>query len=154
MMAGLCVFNDQAIGLNLALACVPMCGLLILGGLYWRAKLHQLDGKRDTLNQVLGQAVRWRMPLLATSLAAIVLAIMAWTSGLSASTGERWAVTIAAILAALEYVNYYHRQLQHFDHWPDFQRLVSGRGFQPSQMATDLKRFQAKEGASSIADLK
>ena len=145
MMAGLCVFNEQAVGLALALACVPMCGLLILGGLYWRAKLHQLEGRRDTLNHILEQAVRWRMPLLATSLAAIVLAIMAWTADLAASTGERWAVTIAALLAALEYVNYYHSQLQHFDHWPDFQRLISGRGFQPSQMAMDLKRFEGSQ---------
>jgi len=38
----------------------------------------------------------------------------------------------------LEHVNYYHRQLQHFDHWPDFKRLITGRGFRRSQLSVDL----------------
>ena len=141
-MVLLCHWFDQAVGLWLALACVPMCGLLVIGGLYWRAKLHQLEGRSETMRAFLPHALRWQGPMLATSALAIVLAAAAWFIDIAASTGERWAITSAAILAALEYVNYYHRQLQHFDHGPDLQRLLSGRGFQPSQMARDLERFR------------
>ena len=142
MMVFMCLWWEQPVGLALALACVPMCGLLIIGGLYWRAKLHQLEGRGETMRAFLPLAVKARLPLLATTALALVLAVAAWFTDLAVSTGERWAVTAAATLAALEYVNYYHRQLQHFDHWPDFQRLITGRGFQPSQMARDLERFE------------
>jgi hypothetical protein len=51
---------------------------------------------------------------------------------------DRIAATACAVLAALEYVNYYHRQLQHFDNWADFKRLIAGKGFRKSWMARDL----------------
>ncbi|MEM6494407.1 MAG: hypothetical protein AAF650_08510 [Pseudomonadota bacterium] len=140
IMVFLCWQNAQPVGLGLALACVPMCCLLVLGGLYWRAKLHQLEGRSDTLARALLLARKWRLALLGTTLLACVLAVASWFTDLAASEGERWAITAAAILAALEYVNYYHRQLQHFDNWPDFLRLITGRGFRVSQMAHDLKR--------------
>lgn len=50
---------------------------------------------------------------------------------------------IASLLALAEYVNYYHRQLQHFDNWPDFHRLITGRGFRPAKMALDLAAWRA-----------
>lgn len=142
IMLYVCFQTEQAVGFGLALACVPMCGLLILGGLYWRAKLHQLEGRSDTLENVLGQARTWRLPLLATTSLACFLVVGLWFTDLAASSGERWSITAAAVLAALEYVNYYHRQLQHFDNWADFKRLITGRGFQVSQMARDLERFE------------
>jgi hypothetical protein len=136
-----CLSTDQEIGVGLVLACLPMCGLLLLGGFYWRAKLHQLDGRRDTLDRVLRQARHWQAPLLATSVMAALLAIASWLlPELAASKGERWAISAAAALAALEYINYNHRQLQHFDHPADFRRLITGRGFQPSQLAKDMRR--------------
>ncbi|MEM7688329.1 MAG: hypothetical protein AAF291_04840 [Pseudomonadota bacterium] len=140
VMFFLCWRTDQAVGLGLALACVPMCGLLVIGGLYWRAKLHQLEGRTQTLERVLALARKWRLPLLATTALACVLAVAVWFTDLAASSGERWAITTAAILSALEYVNYYHCQLQHFDHLADWQRLISGRGFQKSWLARDLER--------------
>jgi hypothetical protein len=48
------------------------------------------------------------------------------------------AAAVLILLAALEYVNYYHRQLQHFDCWSDFKRLISTRQLRPSHMARDL----------------
>jgi hypothetical protein len=147
IMLFLCWRTDQPVGLALALACVPMCGLLIVGGLYWRAKLHQLEGRGETMRAFLSLALKSRLPLLATTALAVVLAVAVWFTDLAVSTGERWAVTVAAVLAALEYVNYYHRQLQHFDHWPDFQRLITGRGFPVAQMARDLERFERRNSA-------
>lgn len=140
IMVFVCLRAEQPISFGLALACVPMCGLLVLGGLYWRAKLHQLEGRTDSLERVLIEARKWRLPLLATASLTVVLAVGVWFTALAASTGEKWAISIAAGLAALEYVNYYHRQLQHFDNWSDFKRVVTGRGFQTSRMARDLRR--------------
>lgn len=142
IMVFLAYSYNQPVGLGLALACVPMCGLLVLGGLYWRAKLHQLEGRLHTLESVLALARKWRWPLLITTALACVFAVGVWLTDIAASTGERWAIITAAILAALEYVNYYHRQLQHFDNGPDFQRFITGRGFQKSWMARDLERFE------------
>lgn len=45
-----------------------------------------------------------------------------------------------AVLAGLEYVNYYHVQLQHFDNAADIKRLLSGRGFRPAHLARALRR--------------
>jgi len=54
------------------------------------------------------------------------------------------AATFAAVMAVLEYINYYHRQIQHFDHMSDFKRLIKGRGFRPAQMNQDLKSWRNK----------
>ena len=79
--------------------------------------------------------------MLLGSLVALGIAGLSWlwpetTQGLA----ERWVVTVAALLAVLEYVNYYHRQLQHFDNASDWRRLLAGRGFRPSQLSRDLVR--------------
>ena len=113
MMVFFCTTQQQAISWWLAFACVPMCASLVLGGLYWRAKLHQLEGDARTMQAFLPHADRWQVPLLVLSMAALLVSAAAWIIGLGASTGDRISITIAAVLAGLEYVNYYHRQLQH-----------------------------------------
>lgn len=71
--------------------------------------------------------------------------LASWMTGeFALSLGDRITASIAASLAMLEYVNYYHRQLQHFDHAADWKRLLEGRGFRASQMATDLQRLRQK----------
>ncbi len=125
-------------------AFVPMCALLLVGGLYWRGKLHALDGRPAALSSALGLAHRGQMPVLAVSAAALLAALASWfVPELSVSLADRMVASAASALAVLEYVNYYHRQLQHFDHRADFERLLSGRGFRKSQMAVDLARFRA-----------
>jgi hypothetical protein len=127
------------VGWPTLVALLPVCGLLIVGGLYWRGKLFALRGDRAALSGALALADRLDKPLLSLTLAALVLAAAGLALPLpGASEGDRWAVLIAALLALAEYVNYYHRQLQHFDNWPDFQRLITGRGFRPAKMAVDL----------------
>jgi len=121
-----------------------MCGLLIIGGLYWRAKLHQLEGRSQTLKAFLPVADKLQVPFAVLSAIALAVCGAAWLSGLGASQGDRIAITVAAVLAALEHINYYHRQLQHFDHPADFKRLMTGRGFAVSQMASDLARWRKR----------
>ncbi|WP_298304711.1 hypothetical protein [uncultured Erythrobacter sp.] len=139
-----CSSLDQPMSWWLAFACLPMCGLLVLGGLYWRAKLHQLGGQSETLKSFLPMADKWQVPLAALSALAVAVAAGAWLLDLGASTGDTVCITVAAVLAGLEYINYYHRQLQHFDHPADFKRLMSGRGFARAQMAVDLAKFRRK----------
>jgi hypothetical protein len=128
-------------------ALVPVIGLLIVGGLYWRGKLKALEGNRAVLDSALQIADRWDRALLILTLAALALAAAGFVLAIPGSTAaDRWAVLVAALLAAAEYVNYYHRQLQHFDNWPDFQRLMKGRGFRPAKMAVDLAAWRARRG--------
>lgn len=54
------------------------------------------------------------------------------------------------VLAVLEYINYYHRQLQHFDNKADFQRLWTGKGFRRSQLARSLEKW--RKSRSSLAN--
>lgn len=72
----------------------------------------------------------------------VATAIASWFAPwLSNGLADRIVASVAATLAALEYVNYYRRQLQHFDHAADFRRLKEGRGFRKSQLRSDLERF-------------
>ncbi|SHN58373.1 hypothetical protein [Erythrobacter sanguineus] len=136
--------NGARLGWPTFAALVPGCGLLIIGGLYWRGKLHALQGDKAALDKALAVADRFDRPLLLLTIAACLLAAAGFIPPLRESDGgERWAVLIAALLALAEYVNYYHRQLQHFDNWPDFQRLITGRGFRPAKMAVDLAAWRA-----------
>ena len=122
------------------LALVPMTALLIIGAVYWRAKVRQLQQKRYQIAPVLAKIGRLRLPVLILTILSALVAIASWfIPYLAISAADRICASIAAALAALEYVNYYHRQLQHFDNAADFKRLLSGKGFRVSQMARDLR---------------
>lgn len=124
---------------------IPMCGLLVVGGLYWRGKHQQLTKDRTLLDSTLKLAHQTQVPLLILTILASLIAALAWGPfPFTKGTGDRIVATIAAVLAALEYINYYHRQVQHFDHMTDFKRLITGRGFRPSQMSQDLRQWRAK----------
>ena len=122
-------------------AILPMCGLLLVGGLYWRGKLQELAKGRD-IRALLRRIRQVQLPLLALTLLAAGAVLASWMiAGLAANPADRWVATAAASLAALEYVNYYHRQLQHFDHAADFKRLLSGRGLRRSWLSRDIERL-------------
>jgi hypothetical protein len=124
---------------------VPMCGLLLLGGLYWRAKLRLLQDQHQQLAILLPWARSLQWPFAIASAIVCALCLASWMTGeFALSLGDRITASIAALLAMLEYVNYYHRQLQHFDHAADWKRLLAGRGFRVSQMAADLQRLRQK----------
>ncbi|WP_226700640.1 hypothetical protein [Qipengyuania gaetbuli] len=123
---------------------LPMCGLLLLGSAYWRAKLAGVEGDRSKLSTVLGAADRLDRLLFLLAFASLTAAIASWVlPSLSVSLADRIAATVCSVLAMLEYVNYYHRQLQHFDHGEDFRRLLGGKGFRRSQMSVDLQQYRA-----------
>lgn len=126
----------------------PVIGLLVIGGLYWRGKLHAMQAEGGALDTVLALADRMQRPLLVLTALALVIGIGGFVFPIPGSdAANRWAALIASLLALAEYVNYYHRQLQHFDNWPDFQHLITGKGFRPAKMAVDLAVWRAARAA-------
>lgn len=127
--------------LAIGLAVSAFAGFLLVGAAYWAGLDQRLTtSNRSTLTKALALAHRLEIPLLLITGAALPMLAFAIYNG-----GWSWPVIGAAILtllAALEYVNYYHRQLQHFDCWSDFKRLMAGRGFRRSHMARDLAAYR------------
>jgi hypothetical protein len=126
-------------------AMIPMCGLLYIGGIYWRSKRQALDEGMMPVWRVMPHISKAQYPLMLLSLLAIAVAMLLWAQpSLSPSRGDQLTATAAATLAVLEYFNYYHRQLQHFDHGPDLKRLLSGQGFRRAQLASDLQSWKQR----------
>jgi hypothetical protein len=55
------------------------------------------------------------------------------------------ATMACAFLALLEYVNYYHVQLQNFDHIADLKRIFRGGHLREAHLAKALRRFRARQ---------
>lgn len=64
----------DGIGWPTLAALLPVCGLLVVGGLYWRGKLHALRGEGTALAGALALADGCERPLLVLTLLALVLA--------------------------------------------------------------------------------
>ena len=126
-----------------SVACmVPMVLMLMIGAYYWRAKLKRLENRSYGFASAMGLIAGLKWPVLGLTILAFLTLIYAWiTPDLFTGGWDKGVATFSAIMAVLEYVNYYHRQLQHFDHSEDFKRLLSGNGLRPSQMAKDLKLY-------------
>ncbi len=137
--------RDAIETVSIALAMVATAGFLVVGTAYWRGVDRRLRfADRLSIKGALGLADRVEKPLLVVSAAAITTTVAAL-----AYNGWSRAVIAAAVLsllAALEYINYYHRQLQHFDNRADLKRLLTGRGARPSHMARDLAAWRRKNG--------
>lgn len=137
----------EAVGLGLAI--VAAAGFLVVGAAYWRAVDRRLRlGDQSATPSALALADRLEKPLLGVLLLATVAALAAL-----ATHGWSRAVIAAAalwLLAALEYVNYYHRQLQYFDNMADLKHLLVGRGLKPAHMARDLAAWRARPAASHM----
>ena len=112
--------------------------LLGIGAAYWRFKVRRLRrDQRDSTVLLWIERLRW--PSLAVTISGAGVAALGWIApALSVGLADRIAASACAVLAGLEYVNYYHRQLQHFDNATDFRRMLSGKGFRKSWMARDL----------------
>lgn len=119
------------------LAAIACGGFLLVGSFYWSGKHDRIEhGGRKKIDRALTIAVRAKWPLLFITAASIVVDVYA-----IATAGFRPALIAASVLtllAGLEYVNYYQLQLQHFDRWSDFQRLMTERKLRQAHMARDL----------------
>jgi len=125
-----------------AFACAA---LLAVGGLYWRAVLKRMEGAPaafETLIPRLAMAGPFLLAMVTASAAALALDVALFGEGW---TGGRIAAAVLTLLAALEYVNYYVVQLQHFDNPADFKRLIAGRGFRKAHLARDIAAWRTKQ---------
>lgn len=137
--------------LLMAVAIAACAGFLIVGAAYWRAVDQRLRfGNRTPLNRILAVADEVEVPLLL--LAGVATLILSYAVRELGWTAPVIAAAILILLAALEYVNYYHRQLQHFDRWSDIKRLISTRRLRPSHMARALaahRKLKWKRGLAA-----
>ena len=116
---------------------------LVVGALYWRGVDQRLKGLGDgALVQALAVADRLERPGLVATGAAIIVSLAAIAlDGLSRTS---IAAALLTLLAALEYVNYYRRQLQYFDNFADLKRLLSTGRLRRAHLARDLEAFRAR----------
>jgi hypothetical protein len=126
----------------MGLAITSCAGFLLIGAAYWWSLDRRLRcSDRRSIAQALALADRLEVPLLATTAAAAGAIVYVffrhgWTSPVTGAA-------LLALLAVLEYVNYYHRQLQHFDNWNAFKRLITRFRLPRAHMARDLAAYRS-----------
>ena len=116
--------------------------LLVIGTIVLRMMLRKARGEPNPTKGRIALLAWMRWPAIGLCIAAAVaLGAQCIADGVQL---DAWFVApaILLLLAVLEYINYYHFQLQHFDHAPDWQRLVSGRGFRRSHLAREIDRWK------------
>lgn len=127
----------------MALAILACGGFLVVGARYWLALDAKLKGKgRERLARALRFADRAERPLLMASGAAVLA--VAGGFALVGFTAPIVAGALLTALAWLEYVNYYHRQLQNFDKASDLARLFGSGRLRRAHMARDLAAWRAR----------
>ena len=139
--------TGNALGWFALVCCIPACGILLIGAGYWYSKLKSIEGDSTSLNHLLPFARTLKVPMLLGCVAVVLLCLTDLYFPLASGKMDRIGSFIFAALAVLEYTNYYLVQLQHFDHWPDFVRLITGRGFRSPHLRRDLERFVAGRNA-------
>ena len=132
--------GDRAAAGVLILALAALVTGLVVGAVYWWALAKRIAGNAAPMHRALRLADLAQRPMLLVVIAAGVAATWQLIArGLSFSPGI---AAGAALLAALEYVNYYHVQLQHFDNAADWRRLLGAAGFRRAHMARDLAAWR------------
>ena len=132
--------GDSVEAAVLAAAILPTCALLTVGAVYWHALSRRLKGDRGLLQRWLPAADKAERPLVAL----LFVAFAACAAGvlLRSFTWPIIAALVLTLLAILEYVNYYHLQLQHFDNWSDFKKLVTTGRLRRAHSARDLAAYR------------
>lgn len=116
--------------------------LLVIGTIVLRMMLRQARGEANATADRIPLLIRLRWPAIGLCVAAAIALGIEWVDAGPQLSTQLVAPAVLLLLAVLEYVNYYHVQLQHFDHAPDWQRLVSGRGFRRSHLAREIDRWK------------
>jgi hypothetical protein len=134
-----------ALSMAFVVAAFACAALLVIGTAYLRGLYHRALGDDTPMRRALPWIARAQR---AAVLAPITAAVWLFAELLRAKyvwAPQTIAAAVLTILAALEYVNYYHIQLQHFDNAADFRRLMAGKGFRRSHMAKDLAAWRAEK---------
>ena len=135
--------TEARLGWPTVIACAPMMLMLAIGAAYWRGKLQRIAQPDYDFKSLIQTIASLKIPALTLTVLAVLSTMTVWlVQDYAVGLPDKACATIATVLAALEYVNYYHRQLQHFDNRADFKRLLSGKGFRKSQMARDIESLK------------
>jgi len=142
----LAIVWDAPLGPMSMVSCFTMSAMLVLGAAYWCAKYNKIESADSrSWNTTMRWARRMHRPMAMLTLCCVLLQLLdLLIVRLTVGGGDRALSLMCTAMAALEYVNYYHRQLQHFDHWPDFVRLMQGRGFRTAHLRDDLLRLERR----------
>jgi hypothetical protein len=121
--------------------------LLVVGTFALKMMVDKLEGNFQSERQWVPYIAIARWPALVLIAIAIMataveacLVLPAWPASLIASV-------VLTLLAILEYINYYHYQVQHFDHAADWKRLLSGKGFRRSHLSRSIAAWQRRSVA-------
>jgi hypothetical protein len=98
--------------------------LLVVGTAAWLLVLAGLDGKPAQATRLVAFCAR-------AEIVSLLLLAAATLAGLT-------------LLGWLEYVNYYHWQLQNFDSQIDAKRLAAGRGLRRAHMGRAVRAWRAR----------
>ncbi len=143
LMAGALVISaGDAPDLAAGLGAVACSFLLVVGTAAWLLVLARMDGKAAQAGRLVAFCARAEIPalllLLAASIAtAVLIAGQGWPPRAIAAAG-------LTLLGWLEYVNYYHWQLQNFDSAIDLKRLFAGRGLRRAHMGRAVRAWRAQ----------
>lgn len=113
---------------------------LWIGGHFWKDKYLSLRDNTpisDARLKWYKWQELWKWGLL---IPPIVMAVELYLNPIL--TAEFWVGLGFWALAIAEWINYYHRQLMHFDNPADFKRLISGRGLRQSHLSRELERLK------------
>jgi hypothetical protein len=137
----------------LVLSALACSFLLVIGAIVLRMMLRKARGEVDATRGWIPLLIRLRWPaIILCSAAAVALGIEWITEGPQLSA-QFVTPAVLLLLAVLEYINYYHVQLQHCDHAPDWRRLISGRGFRQSHLGREIGRWKRGRTRARLAEV-
>ena len=134
---------DRGGAILLAIANAALIIGLVVGAFYWWGVAARLKRNVQPMTRALRLADVAQRPMLVVTLVAITLC--GWQVAMKGMTWTNIVALVVTALAALEYVNYYHVQLQHFDNAADFKKMLRGAGYKRAHMARDLAAFRDGE---------
>ena len=118
--------------------------LLVVGTFAWKMVVDGLEGIPKSEVQWTPWLDLARWPALILTLLALIATVAEAFSTLPRFSASLIGASLLCLLAILEFVNYYHVQLQHFDHAEDFQRLLSGKGFRRSHLSNSIRAYRQR----------
>jgi hypothetical protein len=138
--------SGGTISIALVLSCLACSVLLVIGTIVLRMMLRKADGDANATAAWIPVLIRMRWPAIGLCVAAAVAVGVECINTGPRFSAQFIAPAVLLLLAVLEYINYYHVQLQHFDQAPDWKRLISGRGFRRSHLAREIQRWGRGRG--------
>jgi hypothetical protein len=135
----------QELNLALILNMIAVSWLLAIGTIALRMMYLNAVGDRSFERNWIGSIYYCKLPSLILVLSAVAATIWESSHTLPAITPRWGSCVVLSILAAAEYINYFHFQVQHFDNLADFERLLAGKGFRRSHLARAIARWKSRQ---------